>query len=276
MDLLQLRARVDAEFIGQPDAQLLVGAQRIRLASARTQGAHQLAGEPLVQRMLRGERLQLGNQCGRVGELEIGLDAVEDGDQPQVVQARRVRAERCAGRVGERGTAPERDRRGEQLAGLAVVAAAQCLRPLAGEPFEAVGVDRLRLGRQPVAGLRLHNDACVAEGPPQPGDERLQRVGLVGGRLVAPDCVHQCAHADRPSGVEREPDQQGAQPATRDLHRPAGVVADLERPEDLDLHASTVPRRHPPLGDLSKPATVASATRHVPSAYLGPLIEADV
>ncbi len=130
MDLLQLGRRVDAELVGEPGAEPLVDVQRVGLPAAGREGPHQLAGEPLVQRVLEREGLELGDEGVRVAELEVGVDPVEDGHEPQVVEAGGVGGERVVGRrrarrAGEGRAAPQREGLGEHVGRRAVLAAAQ-------------------------------------------------------------------------------------------------------------------------------------------------------
>ena len=86
----------------------------------------------------------------------------------------RTAACRRVGQVGEGRAAPQGQRVVEQPGRLRRVAVGQRPGALVGEPLEAVEVDVVAGGRQPVAAVD-GADRVVPEGPPQPPDQRLQR-----------------------------------------------------------------------------------------------------
>jgi hypothetical protein len=79
------------------------------------------------------------------------------------------------------------------------------------------------------AGLGLDEEA------PQPGEVAVQPRPHPGGRIVVPDPVDERFHRDRPAGVDRQRDQDGALPRRAQLHRPARH-AQLHRAEHPRLH----------------------------------------
>jgi hypothetical protein len=65
--------------------------------------------QPLTQRVTADERLELGREVGVPPGREIGLDALLDGEQPQLLETLGIRpGEELVGDVGERRPAPER------------------------------------------------------------------------------------------------------------------------------------------------------------------------
>ena len=64
VDRTHLRARIDAELVGEPGAQRLVRRERVRLPPGGGERAHQQRDELLVQRVLGGERRQLRHARG--------------------------------------------------------------------------------------------------------------------------------------------------------------------------------------------------------------------
>lgn len=189
-----------------------------------------------------------GGRRGRPLQPRLAGDQVVagGGGQPQLGRAGRRRpGEVGVGDVGQRGPAPQRERVGEPPAadgGILGQPRAACgdLR------LEAVQVDVVRADVQPVAaGPGL--DGQPGRGAAQPGHQGLERVGLAGRRFAVPNPGHQPAHGDRPAGFQREQDQQPARARAADLDRRTGVGADLQRPEQADLHAvdSARPRPRP-------------------------------
>ena len=148
---------------------------------------------------------------------------------------------RLAAGVGQRRAAPERQRLGEQPAAAGRVAV-QLRRPASASRSNSVASTSRRVDGQPVAG-RHRLDRRARQRPAQPGDQRLQRVDLVGRRRVAPEVGDQGVHADRPARLEREPGEQRTQPGAADLDRPAVVVGHQEGPEDRYPHGSTLTGR---------------------------------
>ena len=71
---LQGLAGVDAELIGEQVAGPAVGGQRLGLPVAPVQRQHQLAVQPLPQRMLGGQLLQLGGERIVPAKRQIGVD----------------------------------------------------------------------------------------------------------------------------------------------------------------------------------------------------------
>jgi hypothetical protein len=94
---------------------------------------------------------------------------------------------------------------------------------------------RVGLDLEPIAAGHRRDEAGVAERAPQPADERLQRVHVVGGQLLLPQRVDELPGGDRAPGVECEAGEQRAQaPATH--VDPVAVVLDFERTEHADAH----------------------------------------
>jgi hypothetical protein len=76
LELLERWAWVDAELIGERLPRLLVCLQRLGLATRPVQGQHQLAAQPLAQRMGDDQRLKLTCQLGVAAAGKVGLDPI--------------------------------------------------------------------------------------------------------------------------------------------------------------------------------------------------------
>ena len=232
----QVRRRVHAQLVGQHPAGVLVGGQRVRLPPGRLEGAHQLAAQPLPQRVGRGQLLKLGHEPGAAAQGQVGLDPVLDGAQPQLGQPgdRRGR-ERRVGHVGQRRPAPQAQRLGEQRRPGDVVAVRQRRPAPPGQLLERPGIHLAGVRRQPVA-RRAVLDRVAAQDPAQPGHQRLDRVRRVRRGVVRPQVVGQPLDRYRAPVPDRQPDQQAAQPGSAHRHGSPGVVADLERAQHPDPH----------------------------------------
>ncbi len=96
LKVAQLPRRLDAEAADQRLAGRAVGLERVRLAAGAVEGEHELAAEPLTERVLPHERLELAGDLGVPPEGELAQSARRRA-QPT------GQAERLPGRVG-RGT----------------------------------------------------------------------------------------------------------------------------------------------------------------------------
>ena len=241
---LELGAGHGPERVVERGADALVDGQRVGLPAGGVQHADLQPRDALVERVVGGQALELGDELAGRDAGQVGLDAVDGRGQAHVLEPRgRGGRERARARhAGQRRATPQRERLAEELPGAAGLAGAQRARALAGQPLEAVGVDVGGLEREPVAARRLGHERRVAQRPPQPRDERLQRVHLVGGHVLLPDRVDQPAERDRASGVEREPHEQRLQPGPADLDR-AVAVGDLERSQEPHAHPATLAGR---------------------------------
>jgi hypothetical protein len=145
VDRLELVGWVDAQLLGEPRAQPLVGGEGVGLPPRPGERAHQLAVEPLLARVFGDELVQLGDQVVAGAHGEVGLDAVLDGAQAQRLEPDGGRlGEARSGRVGQRRPAPQRERLPQRRRRLPGVHA-QLLPARPGERLEADRVDRLRI-----------------------------------------------------------------------------------------------------------------------------------
>ena len=78
MQLLQQRARIDAEAFDQLVTADPIQGQRIRLTAGAIEREHQLAAQPLAERMVADERFEIGNQPGVAADRELGFGALLD------------------------------------------------------------------------------------------------------------------------------------------------------------------------------------------------------
>ena len=62
------------QLAGEPAPRALIGLERVGLAAGPVQRQHQLTPEALLERMLAGEILELGDQLARRPGGQIGVD----------------------------------------------------------------------------------------------------------------------------------------------------------------------------------------------------------
>ena len=82
VDAAQLRSRIDAQLVGEHATRRLVQVQRVGLAAARVQGAHQLRNQPLPERILRDQAFQLDHDSAVLAAKQVRLDPVLHRRQP--------------------------------------------------------------------------------------------------------------------------------------------------------------------------------------------------
>ena len=82
----QLRPRVDAQLLDQDRPGPLIGQQRVGLPTGAVQGQHELGPQPLPQRLLPDQPLQLGHQLPMPPQPQVRLDPILQRDQPQLGQ----------------------------------------------------------------------------------------------------------------------------------------------------------------------------------------------
>src|SRR4051794_8838414 len=107
----QGRSWLDAEVVDHAPPRLGEDPQRVGLAAGAIQRKHLLAGEPLAQRMLGHESLELRRHLAMAAEREVSVDALLDCAHPQLLEPLCLVADgRLIGEIGERRPAPERQR----------------------------------------------------------------------------------------------------------------------------------------------------------------------
>ncbi|PPS87799.1 hypothetical protein BZZ08_02782 [Streptomyces sp. MH60] len=231
----QLGRGVGAELLGQRAPRLLVHGQRLGGPSARVQGPHQLPVQPLAQGMPGQQSPQLGHQLGATPERQIRLDPVLYGGQPQLREPGRL-----GGRlrqVGQRGTAPQRERLTQSGRRARVVTGGESGAPRLAQTFEYVTVDG-RGRRDDAVSRAAALDGCVRGQPPAKArDLRLEGVRGTGGRLGAVQAVDQPGRGDRATGVEEQERQQRSGAGAAGVDGGAVVGADVQGAEDPEAHS---------------------------------------
>lgn len=250
----QLGGGVRAQLVGEGAPGLLVHGERLGGPPGHVQGPHQLAVQPLGERMTGEQRPQLRHQLGTAAEGQVRLDAVLDGGQPQLgeagglgVRVRQVRQGRAA---------PQGERRPQPVGRPRGITPGEGGTALPGQPRGAVGVDRVRRYGEAVAGRDGLDRRVRAEPSAQAGDLRLERVGGPRGRLGAVQAVGQLLGGDGAPGGEQQQGEQGAGARAAGIDGSAVVGADVQRAQDAEAHSPDCGRRGacPGVGYGKKPA----------------------
>ena len=196
---------------------------------------HLQPAEALVERVLAHERVELGGDRRGGSERQVGLDAVAEAGEAELLEPRDLRlGEARVADVRERRAAPELQRPAEGRRGRGRVAARERLAPASRRGLEAVGVE---LGRARGVAAALVGDEVVARRRAQARREHLDGGARVLRRSLLPELVDdpvdvQCgAVAGEQQGEERE-----RAPARHVRSAPARQL-DLDRAEDPHLRA---------------------------------------
>ena len=178
----EFRRRLHAELLSQDVAHLLVGPQGVGLAAQPVERQHHLAPRPFPQRVLSHVGLQPGQGILGPAEGQQRLGEVFDGTQAGLLQPLRLQPGKWpVGKVPQRGTPPQRQRRFEPLSRRGGVAAGERLPPFGCQPVEPEGVHAVERRLEDVAAVPGPEAGRLAaagrsgrfERPPQPGYEAL-------------------------------------------------------------------------------------------------------
>lgn len=241
---LELGGGVDPEFVAKFAADPLIARKGFGLSPSTCQRAHEQPDEPLSQRELRREALELGDHIRVPPEGDLGLDEI-GGDVEALFAKTGLMCRRIGGvapAFGRRAV-PNRERIAERPDGGVEVPASQGIPAASGDIGEAVNIDVVAFDQEPVAPGRLQHQIGVAEPTTQPRHERLEGIRGVERRLLTPQGLDQRALRDRSRDVDREPDEESAQPSTSKVDRALGTGftgADVEGPEKIDPHVTTI------------------------------------
>ena len=142
LELLQGQARLETELVGECTPPVAIDIERFGLTANLVEGEHELAAQPLAQRVRANERLELGNHGASAAQREIGVDPLLGCLHSELLQACDLPAsELLVGEVGQRRAAPQPERLGQHgLRGFGLTSNEQ--RPtLTKEPFERARVE---------------------------------------------------------------------------------------------------------------------------------------
>ena len=111
LKLLELRTGFDSELVDEAGACVLVHLEGLGLPARAIEREHQLTAERLAQRMLAGEPLELADHVAVQPELELGVDALADHDEPKLLEPSDLRLREVVEcELRERRPAPQRER----------------------------------------------------------------------------------------------------------------------------------------------------------------------
>jgi hypothetical protein len=185
------------------------------------------------QRVGGEQHAELTDQAGPFAGGQVGLDPVGQDAGAQLGQPGRGRfGEVRSGGVGQWLAPPGEQRVPQNPRGLRRVAVGQRAAALRGQFLEGHHVDRTRRHGQAVPGrVRLDHVARpgLAQFGPEPGNQGLQCITGVAGRIVRPEFPGERAGRDDTPGVQREQSEQDPQLAAADVDWAPRLVPHLKR-----------------------------------------------
>ncbi len=171
VESLELGRGIDAELVGQGLAGPLERGERVGLSSRAVQRQHEQRPQPLAERELARERLELADDLDVPARREVGRDPLLERLEPQLVEAGDLAGERRSARGRRTPARPQRER------------LAQRSRTRPGSPFGGprLAHERLEPGRVELVRLR-RGGRSRAPGPrgvrpPAPSGDARRRSG---------------------------------------------------------------------------------------------------
>ena len=242
VELPERRRGLDAELVAHGAPVALVHGEGVGPPPGAGQRPQQQEVGPLVERLVRRHRLQVGDHLGVAPEVEEGVGPLLGGPLADLAEAERLDAgvvDVAQLLVG--GAAPpgqdvvEPRHRGRRVLGS----------PAAGVVhgrLEPHGVDLLRLEAEPVAG-GIALDGAVGQELPEPEHVGLEGGLVVGRQPVGPQEVRQLVDGRHLAPTEG---QRGEEPSLeRAAGRDVGAGApEHHPPQHLDVHRVGHPRLH--------------------------------
>jgi hypothetical protein len=139
-----------------------LGSRPSGLAAAAIEGEHQLAAQPFLKWVGLHERLELGDDLGVATEREVGVDAVHQRSEPELLEPTDLRLREVEeGEIGERRPAPERERLAQPDGGLHRVAVGECTTARLVQALEECGVELFRSREKQVSARTRDEDPVL-------------------------------------------------------------------------------------------------------------------
>ncbi|WSG40984.1 hypothetical protein OHA72_58530 [Dactylosporangium sp. NBC_01737] len=239
----QQRTRLHPDVVDETPVRAAVDGERLGPATRTGQRQHLLAVQPFRVRMRGHQRLDLAQHGVVVAERERGVQLQLGRREPLPVQRLAGLPGGRAVEVGERRSAPQRQRAVQQRHRRGVVARLGRGPAPPGEPPELHQVQPVHAQAQRVpGGAGLDQRRILGTEPAaQPADQVVQ-LGLRGSRWVLPQPGDEQVGGAQPVGVDeqrgehqpRAPAPGGQEPALR---------TDLDRSQNCELHRPLIPHR---------------------------------
>ena len=265
LEVLQRRARVDPELVGERAPERLVARERLGLTARAVEREHLLRAKALAQRVTGDERLELAHHLGVATQREVGLDAPLERREPELLEASGLGVGERLRELGQRRPAPQRQRAPDEVGCVAGPAAGERGTAVRHESLEAVEVE-LAVGELEHVPGRTRVEPRLGQHLAELRDVDLHHLPRGIGDGLAPQVVDDPLPRDRPVRVQEQHGEQRPLLARRDRQR-GGAVDDFERAQEAEFHRSRVEatpsRRGPP-----RPVTAALPGPHPASNRL--------
>ena len=234
LDLLQLRAGLEAQFVVEHRPGLAVGLERLGLMPTTVQREHELAPRPLPERVILDQAVDLGHEALALAEREPGIDPIgRRGPALALEPPDRLLGELVVAEVCERRPSPEVEGARELPIGGRRIAGVERDPALGCEPFEPVAVELVGPDLEAVAARRGH-EPVSADRPAQPRHILLDVLGGAFRRPVDPQVPDESVGRDGGIRLQKQDREEGAFLAAADRDRLAPV-------DDLDQAQQAIP-----------------------------------
>jgi hypothetical protein len=233
LELLERRPRVDAELLDERAASAPEDLEGIGLPATAVEREHQLAPQTLAKHVLCDQRLELRHQLVMAAERQLGVDAILDRREPQLLEPSDLALREClALEVGQRLAPPERQRVAQARRPLARIVALAGPRDQRLEPGE---VDLVRRRLQQITG-RARPDPLGADQLAKARDMPVQRGLRRSRRLLSPQCLDQLGAAHDLLATQEQHREQRPLLGTRRGHI-AATLDNPQRTKQLEFHS---------------------------------------
>jgi hypothetical protein len=239
LELLQRWSRLDPQLLDQRCARIPVCLERVHLPSRPVERKHQMATQPLTEGMRPDQLLNLRDELAMSPERKVGLDALLERGQPQLLQrgdrslGEWLVREICEGRPSPQAQGVGQHRRPHGEGGIA---------RLIEQPLETIRIHRVRRDRKEIAGRDRTQDRGVLtlvpaglEHLPEPRHVPLDDRARGRRSVLAPELVDQPLGRDGLACVQHQEREQRAPPPRRQ-GQGSGPIEDLHPSQDLELH----------------------------------------
>ena len=253
----ELRSRLEAQLVGEHAPCLLERLERVRLPPAAVERQHQLAPQPLPERVVCDRRAQRRDQLPVLSERERNLELLLERVHTQRLEPARLGVEpRRAGEALQGRTPPEVERRRNRVRRGPHVAVTQRAARLRQQLLEPDGIHMRVVQRIPIGRAR---DRRLSQRGAKTRNVVVERIARGGRELLPPQAVDECVDVDDATISEREHCQQGLPLRSAHVRNPS-VREHLERAEKPDLQQCVRHGFMLPPSSLPRPGAGIQAT----------------
>ncbi len=235
VEIGQQGARFEPELVDEPATSMSVCLECLDLTARLVERKHQLAHQPLAERIGIGCSLQFGYELVATAELELRVCPRLERTKPFLLERRKLSAEGCvACELRQNVTAPQRQSICELLGRHEEVSLLARATGACDEPAKAQEIELIRRDTEPVT-IPERLDSIGAEHLPEVRDTDLQRVASACRRVRGPERVDQPIGRNGLICAEQQKSEYAALLGPRERQHVSAVMDD-ERSEQSKLH----------------------------------------